>query len=268
MNKYACRYAIVQFMPYPETGEFANVGVIVSVPQKNIFSFQLETKKYSRLTQFFQHLDKRVYLSTIKALVAELKFLREEVLYNRLNSEQAFDQMVRPLEAILRFSKERVRLTTQPETESKILFERFVRHDFAQSKNYEIELQKRVSSLVKGLNLKKKFVKAELGNDFYRVTMPLVQNNGDGQLRAIQPLNFDRSEPGKIIDHSNLWVGKLDTLKSLDKLPNEILVPVEKPAKGQQDLEEAWQLAKSKLENFADLTEASNEKVIKDFAKG
>ncbi|WP_253275820.1 DUF3037 domain-containing protein, partial [Xanthomonas vasicola] len=28
-----CQYAIVQFLPYPETGEFANVGVVLACPQ-------------------------------------------------------------------------------------------------------------------------------------------------------------------------------------------------------------------------------------------
>ncbi len=268
MNKYACRYAIVQFMPYPETGEFANVGVIVAVPQKNLFAFQLEMKKCTRLTQFFQHLDRKVYVASVKALAQELEFLQKQVQNAQLSAQQAFDLMVRPLEAMLRFSKERVKMTPTPEVEAQVLFDRFVLHNFAQNKNYDAALQARVGRLVNSLNLKEKFTRRELGSDWYHVKMPLVQDKGDGLLRAIQPLHFDRSEPGKIIDHSNLWLGKLDTLRDLGKLPKDMLMPVEKPDLGQRDLEEAWLLAEKKLKNFADLTEASNEKTIKAFAKG
>ncbi|MGH8147921.1 MAG: DUF3037 domain-containing protein, partial [Rhodanobacteraceae bacterium] len=27
MNRLACQYAVIRFLPYAETGEFANVGV-------------------------------------------------------------------------------------------------------------------------------------------------------------------------------------------------------------------------------------------------
>jgi len=29
MKKFACQYAIVRFLPYLETGEFANVGIVM-----------------------------------------------------------------------------------------------------------------------------------------------------------------------------------------------------------------------------------------------
>jgi len=41
MKRAAARYAIVQFMPYPETGEFANVGVVLACPTQNYFGFKL-----------------------------------------------------------------------------------------------------------------------------------------------------------------------------------------------------------------------------------
>lgn len=268
MNKNACRYAIVQFMPYPETGEFANVGVIVAVPQQNQFGFQLETAKCGRLTRFFQHLDRRVYLAAVKALEEELQYLVNEVADGQLTAQRAFDLMVRPLEAILRFSKERVKMTPKPKTVTSELFERFVMHDFAQKKNYEKELQSRVGHLVRGLNLRQQFKKTEVGTTLYSINMPLVQQTDDDQLRVIQPLHFDRADPEKIIDHGNLWAGKLGTLKDLGKLPEDILIPVEHPLMNQKDLEQAWLMTRKKLANFGDLTDASNEKEIEKFAKG
>ena len=268
MNKYACRYATVQFMPYPETGEFANVGVIVAVPQKNTFAFQLETKRYSRLTQFFHHLDRRVYIAAIKALEQELQFLTDAVNDKQLTAQKAFDLMVRPLEAVLRFSEERVKMSATPQILEKELFERFVQHDFAQHKNYEKQLQTRVTRLVKSLDIKHKFEKGALGPDWYPVNVPLVQRKDNDHIRVIHPLHFNRPEPEKIIEHGNLWAGKLATLEELGKLPKDILIPVEKPALDQQELDEAWQLTQKKLENFGDITEASNNEEVEDFAKG
>ncbi len=268
MTKYACRYAIVQFMPYPETAEFANVGVIVVSPQQNRFAFQLELTRYGRLTKFFQHLDHRVYIQAIKHLNEELQHLEDAVSNGHLTALQAFELIVRPLEAILRFSKERVKMTQKPKVVANELFERFVMHDFAQKKNYEKELQSRVGNLVRGLNLRHQFKKTEVGTALYSINMPLVQHTDDNQLRAIQPLHFDRTEPEKIIEHGNLWAGKLGTLKDLGKLPEDMLFPVEPPHANQKDLEQAWLMTRKKLENFGDLTDASNEKKIEKFAKG
>jgi hypothetical protein len=56
MKKFACRYAVVQFVPYSETGEFANVGVVLICPETGYFGFQLQTRKYARVTAFFDEL--------------------------------------------------------------------------------------------------------------------------------------------------------------------------------------------------------------------
>ncbi|MGO0307483.1 DUF3037 domain-containing protein [Endozoicomonas acroporae] len=265
MTKYACRYAIVQFMPYPETGEFANVGVIAVVPAQNRLLFQLELSRYSRLTKFFKHLNHRVYTQAIKHLNEELLYLEKAVSNGQVTALQAFELIVRPLEAILRFSKERIKMTQKPLAIANELFGRFVLHDFAQKKNYEHELQSRVGLLVRSLNLRHQFKKEKIGT-LFPVNMPLVQKTEDQRLRAIQPLHFDRDEPEKIIEHGNLWIGKLSILQELNELPDDILIPVEKPAhKG--DAQKAWIIVKNRLKDFGDIADASNETVIKKFAK-
>ena len=265
MTKYACRYAIVQFMPYPETGEFANVGVVAVVPAQNRFTFKLELTRYSRLTKFFKHLDHRVYTQSIKHLHEELTYLEREVNEGRVTALNAFELMVRPLEAILRFNNERIKMTQEPRAIASELFDRFVLHDFAQKKNYEHELQSRVGHLVRNLNLRHQFKREKIGS-LYPVTMPLVQTNEKQHVRAIQPLYFDRPEPEKIIEHGNLWASKLGTLKDLSELPKDILIPVEKPT-GEGDVQKAWTMIRNKLKDFGDVTDASNDGVIKKFAE-
>ncbi|MGB2108952.1 MAG: DUF3037 domain-containing protein, partial [Marinobacter vinifirmus] len=41
MTRFACNYAIVRFMPYVETGEFANVGVLPWIPKQKTLLFKL-----------------------------------------------------------------------------------------------------------------------------------------------------------------------------------------------------------------------------------
>jgi len=73
MNKIACQYAIVRFTPFVETGEFANVGIIMMAPKHRFFGFELETKRYGRITNFFEELDAKVYKKTLHNMKEELE---------------------------------------------------------------------------------------------------------------------------------------------------------------------------------------------------
>ncbi|KEQ16805.1 DUF3037 domain-containing protein [Endozoicomonas numazuensis] len=266
MNKYACRYAIVQFMPYPETGEFANVGVILAVPQKNIFTFRLETAKTARLTHFFNHLDRKIYLSAVKGLVEELKYYQTAVRNNQLKADTAFDNLVRPLETILRFSKERLKLVNGIEKVEDDLFERFVMHDFAKAPNYEGQLQQKIAQMVRAIDLEHKFKRKTLGPDTYKITMPLVQEK-DENTRIIQPLYFNQDTPQAVIEHGNKWAGKLDTLRDFGALPDEILIPAKQPVKRNKEFTLAWDLVRKKLDHFGEIIKAADTGSIRGFAK-
>ena len=73
MTRTACQYAIVRFMPYIETGEFANVGILLWAPKTRYLGFKLLRKKHARITQFFEELDRGLYLKTMANLDAELR---------------------------------------------------------------------------------------------------------------------------------------------------------------------------------------------------
>ena len=56
MNQYAMRFAVIRFMPYVQTREFANIGIIITHPQSGYFDFKIE-QRYSRLSRFFRHFE-------------------------------------------------------------------------------------------------------------------------------------------------------------------------------------------------------------------
>ncbi|WP_422473437.1 hypothetical protein [Endozoicomonas sp. ALB032] len=125
----------------------------------------------------------------------------------------------------------------------------------------------RVGHFLRSLNLRHQFKKEKIGT-LYPVTMPLVQITEENRLRAIQPLHFERTEPEKIIEHGNLWIGKLSTLQELNELPEDILIPVEKPVVHKGDVQKAWTMVQNRLKDFGDIADASNETAIEKFAKG
>lgn len=128
MKKIACRYAIIQFMPYTETGEFANVGVVLACPETGYFDFKLEKKCYARITAFFQ-LNRKVYLNAIKEIEGELARIQHLVINLPEGAQRAsrirelLEVLTHPREAMVRFSQPRPVLTNDSVKELEILFE-------------------------------------------------------------------------------------------------------------------------------------------------
>ena len=52
MNGY-----VVRFLPYPETEEFVNIGVVMACPETGTFDFRIETRRRERITGFFPELE-------------------------------------------------------------------------------------------------------------------------------------------------------------------------------------------------------------------
>ena len=69
----ACHYAIVRFMPFVETGEFGNVGIVLFSPTARYFGFKLLGQRYSRITNFFEQLDTKLFRASMHATQAELQ---------------------------------------------------------------------------------------------------------------------------------------------------------------------------------------------------
>lgn len=118
MKKLACRYAVVQFVPYSETGEFVNAGVVLVCPQTGYFDFRLQTRKYARVTAFFDELAPKVYLTAIKVIQGEMERVRDLLARGGTTgttgtdelARAAFTSLVHPREAIVRFSPARMLL--------------------------------------------------------------------------------------------------------------------------------------------------------------
>jgi hypothetical protein len=73
MSKVACHYAIARFAPYVETGEFANVGILLMAPKAGFFGFKLQTRRHKRITGFFEEVDAKLYREAMRVLRDELE---------------------------------------------------------------------------------------------------------------------------------------------------------------------------------------------------
>lgn len=235
MKQVACRYAVVQFTPYSETGEFANVGVVLLCPTTKYFGFRLQTRRYKRVTGFFDELPKDVYLRAMQVIKAELQRVGDVVAGAPESGQadylrQVFDSLLHPREAIVRFSAPRVVLTDDPAVELAKQFDHYVDRSFASPEYVEHAIEKRIKALLGSLELKQPFKPARVGNDDVYVKFPLVQQRGESVAKIIKPFNLNQKELMGIYDHGATWLQRVKLLRKHNLLPHDVLFAVSGPS--------------------------------------
>ena len=259
MNRTACQYVIVRFAPFVETGEFANVGVLMIAPKARYFGFHLETRRYGRMTRFFEELDPRVYLNAVQALREELErvhgLLKVHGFDGRLKrndtefAARLFNEVVRPRESVIRFSEVRSALAEDPKKKLKALFAFYVGRNFVTRERKQAALESEVRRWLFQADLGQRFHQAEIGDEEYHARFPFVERVSERPVKVIKPLYLGHLEPTQIIDHGGTWAVKLDELRHRGKLPRRVLFAVEGPGEGDDRLDHAFRRAVGRLED-------------------
>ncbi len=122
----ACNYAVLRFLPYPETGEFVNVGVVVNCLQPCWFDFIMEEKMTARMKALFPDQNEHAFAAAAAAMKLEMQRVKD-MIRDPKTCQFAFHEAVRPRESTLRFGEVRTLLSTDTENLTKELFKRYVR---------------------------------------------------------------------------------------------------------------------------------------------
>lgn len=236
VKRYACRYAVIRFVPFPETEEFVNIGIILACPNSGYFNFKLQTKKrHGRVSSFFPDVEKGAYREAIEMFSRELSRIQLIMHSQHFDSpsevRNLFDSLVHPREAMIQFAAPRVRMAKNPDEVLEKLFSYYVERSFVTQEYKEQILERRIRTLVHGLNLPRPFRAMEIGDEFAKAHFPLVQQNNDIPVKAIKPFYLAQPEPAKIISHGGLWIDRLRRMRSRNLLPNDILFAVDGPPK-------------------------------------
>lgn len=274
MSLFACRYAVVQFLPYAETGEFANVGIALLCPERGFFGFRLQnTRRTKRITGFFERLDRTVYVRAqglFEQELARVKTLLDTEMFPRADAEtarQLFAALTHPREAIMRFAPTRAILTTDPAQELDALFSRYVEHDFATPEHREEVLEKRIGQLLRTLPLNRPFQAHTIANDETRARFPFVVIDNDKPVKAIKPLFLAQDEPYKIFEHADFWLPKMRRLQARGLLPAATLVSTEAPPETDSKRFKAFVEVRNELLGLGMQTAPSNDEgAIQRFA--
>lgn len=238
MKKFACQYALLRFRPFVETGEFANVGIVMMAPEARFFGFRL-LKRYGRITQFFHQLDRKVYLEGRDLFKEELDRFAGELRRLALDGRKTlpdiplarnlFTELVRPREAMLQFAEQRVVLADNPKEKLVQLFDHYIERNFVTKEYQERLLESTIRKLLFRGQMGTQYRQEKIGTPDFTVNFPFVLMADGKAQRIIKPLYLAQGDTTKILNHGGQWVDKVRRLRKRNALPKDVLFPVTAP---------------------------------------
>lgn len=236
---YACNYAVLKYLPYPETGEFVNLGVVVHCPTTGFFDTALEGRKTRRVTQFFPELNQEAFRGARRAIAEELDRVGRmiETEQDLEMGRRIYRELVRVREAVFRFGEIRTVMTDDPKTLADRLFAQYVNRQFAKTQEYhETVMAKRYYHALREYRPDRHFRRDTIvGTDAYHVKIPItldIPGANGAPLRAIKPLDLQRAEPTAVIEHGDAWIQRVRRLRAFGQLPERFIFAVRYPQTG------------------------------------
>ncbi|PLZ01137.1 DUF3037 domain-containing protein [Burkholderia sp. WAC0059] len=273
--KHACRYALIRFMPYTETGEFANVGIVLMSPTAHFFGFKL-LDRVGRITAFFEELDASVYKrsrDTFRAELARVCDMTQRAFIGAVNGPSTdyanfvFDELVRPRQAIIYADVPRAMVEDDPARALDKLYNHYVGRSFVTSVYQERIVEQRVRNILKAADLQRTYQTKVLGTE-YQARIPFVRLNDEGiATRLIKPLDLDRKDPTRLYDHGWEWLGKVKRLRYDQQLRGDAMFVVRPPEKNFDTVASIYADLKHELEHAnIEVAEESDQDKILEFA--
>ena len=258
--KYICNYSILRFLPYPETGEFVNIGIVL-IANNGDFRFKIE-KKRQRITNFFPSLDAKIFLRARKEIDVELARLSGFLTVNREDVSlllSTFKHLIHPRETMMRFSDPGTMATDNADQALATLFDHYVNHSFATKEYQETVLERQLGKLLAASNLKQRYSEQKLGNADYPVKFPFVLMSGAEPVQALKPIHLGHDESSKIIEHGDAWISKIRRLNAAGQLAKDTLFIAGPPEDGKPKLLKAYREIAEELKTFPGIRVTSSE---------
>lgn len=277
MSLHLCKYAVLRFLPYRETEEFVNVGIVLLCEELAYLGFLLEKKRSTRVTHFFEELDGAIYRQGIKAVESEIKRLspkgqlppdgRLSLAGSAPHLAAAFDFLVRPRKTLFCFSEVKVALATSPTAKLKELFAHHVGRQFAKRKEYQEQLMRQaIQDSLKQWNLSALFQPQEIGTSLYKMKFPFVHQANAAPTIAIRTLHLNLKDTTDILRRGDQVTGGLRRIKNGGQLPEECLVVVKTPKPGSQMYDVARQVCEELNDLHILTTPFSDKESLRNFA--
>ncbi len=257
-----CMYAVVRFMPFAETREFANVGVVVIAPKFGIYDFKLAPQKFGRVTQFFDDLDGMVYKHAIEGFEAELERVRNYLVHNYVQGKdlvEYFKEITRTRESVLHFGEIGTLLTDNVNVTVTVdkLYDRLIGRNFTAGKEYKEQQMIRVlkSQLTSNLPTDVRYTKQNIKAGIFDISMPLVTKI-NSNYRIIRPLAFEQKNVLLAMEHGETWINRLKKLINSEVIEaKRALFALEKPLNRKLEFMKVYDDVYGEIQNLGAVAE-------------
>lgn len=271
MNQVACSYAALRFLPYRETGEFANVGVVVWAPAARFFSYRCNLRLGKRIRGFFPDLDLDFYRKAVCGAQGLLDALHDQFA-GKLTLQQdvqvqRFHELVRTREGLMTFGPAGAMLADSPEQALDELYQRLVLRQFTKKPEYqEVVMQRRLGACLRTWKLMQFYRKDVIvGDDHFRITAPFAHLVDLTPAKILRPLDFDKKDSTGIYKHGDVWVAALRRLREFNTLPQQVIIPVRLPGTGER-LDAAHQVMRDLANAGAQTMSIDDEDAVRNAA--
>ena len=269
--KTLLQFATIRFMPFAETQEFANVGILAFTPDGQFVDYQLAPNSFKRVNQFFDDLEGKLYKCALTSFEGELKRVKD--FCRTMQGQELINfmtEVTRPREGILIFGQLSAILTENPRETLADLFDKYIGRNFQHQKEYrEAQMVRALkSNLIKKLPKAIRYKEDKLDVGYAAYTLPLVAKAGN-TVKAIKPLAFDQKTTLQLTEHGDRWIARAKHLLNANVIRNEnLLFAIEKPKKKKNEFLEAFDVVyKGMQELDVQIVPYNQQKEIVTFAQ-
>jgi hypothetical protein len=241
MRQIACSYSALRFLPYRETGEFANVGVVVWAPAAGYFGHKINMNLGKRIRGFYPDLEKSLYRDALKGTRSFLKEVQQQfsrpVVVNEERHDtlvNRFQELVRTREGLMTFGPSGALLADSPAQALETLYQRLVLRQFTKHPEYqEVVMKRRLADCLRTWKLMEFYQpEVKVGDDRFHVTVTFAHIVGDRPTKVLKPLDLDKKDSTNVFNHGDRWVSAFRRLSEFQMLPQQVVIPVRLPVAG------------------------------------
>ncbi len=282
-------YAAIGFRPYPELGEYVNVGIVAVEAKSRYLGYKLiSSQRTRRVSACFPQFDLGLYRAGLKRLESELSALAIETNHWTDDARQVarnhpaqgdflvgeeedlFGKLAAPSGSAFFYAARGTRLCEDMDAAIAALYDRYVEHRHLTQADYEEkQLTRDIRRLLQTQRLGRLYREASwVGTDAYHVGIPLAFTPQGAEIpeKAIKPLNLARSTPTPIYTYGDEWIAKVARLKRVGCLPEEFLFVVKMPD-GEDERAAAEEICEGLVREGVQVADIEDTAAILAFAK-
>ena len=201
-------FSVIRFMPFAETQEFANVGIVLWSSNPNVVLTKLAPAPFNRINNFFDDLDGKLYGNARQIMDLELDRIKRYVTSSSIKDfDSIMSELTRQREGVMTYSEVGGVLADNAEYVLEKLYSAFIGRDLPVSKEQRERIM--VGELKNMFAcLPYSYKEKPLDTGFGKIKVPLVTVIGH-EVRAIKPMAFNQIKPMDIVEHGDKWISRI-----------------------------------------------------------